>query len=158
MNKVSDLISNFRFKVLSLIGLILVFFCLPEGLHVLDTSPSFSSSGLELDQYDAHFLGLMLENASETNWIVTDKPMYAFRAGLLVPPELAVFSKKRVTTGYITQKEIIEIIHQYQPEQIFLERFDFPEVEAILEENYTILYARQGKVLFIRSDISPGLE
>jgi hypothetical protein len=79
--------------------------------------------------------------------------MFAFRASLSVPPELAVLSKKRISTGYLTQAEIIEVIHRYKPEQILLERFIFPQVEANIESNYNILYAHQGVRLYIRNDI-----
>ena len=154
VKKLSPKIANFRYTILALIALILVFFRLPEGLNVLEVLPSLSSSGLGLDEYDAHFLGLMIEYAPRTNWVVTDKPMYAFRAGLSVPPELAVLSKKRIQTGYLTQEEIIEFIQKYKPEQIFLERFNFPNVEAVMEDDYDILYAHEGVRLYIRADIS----
>jgi 4-amino-4-deoxy-L-arabinose transferase-like glycosyltransferase len=154
VKKLSPKIANFHYTILALIALILVFFRLPEGFIVLEAVPSLSSTGLGLDEYDAHFLGLMTQYAPQTNWVVTDKPMYAFRAGLSVPPELAVLSKKRIQTGYLTQEEIIEIIQQYQPEQILLERFDFPNVEAAMQTDYEILYAHEGVRLYIRADIS----
>jgi hypothetical protein len=154
VKNLSPKIANFRYTILALIALILVFFRLPEGFIVLDALPSLSSAGLGLDEYDAHFLGLMTEYAPQTNWVVTDKPMYAFRAGLSVPPELAVLSKKRIQTGYLTQEEITEVIQKYQPEQILLERFNFPKVEDAMQADYEIIYAHEGVRLYIRADIS----
>jgi 4-amino-4-deoxy-L-arabinose transferase-like glycosyltransferase len=146
-------IKEFRFKVLSLIGLALVFFQLPGGTDGLTVLPSISGSGLGLNESDTYFLSLMREYRAETNWIVTDRPMFAFRARLNVPPELAVFSRKRLDTNNLTQKDIIEIIDQYQPEQIFFARFNFEDIEANLEPGYNVVHSYKGTKLYIRNDL-----
>ena len=89
----------------------------------------------------------------ETNWMVTDVPMYAFRKGLMVPPELAVFSSKRLATGDLSESEIIHVIEIYQPEQVLIGRFDLPDVIEYLEENYIKVYDKSFKDLFIRSEL-----
>ena len=89
----------------------------------------------------------------ETNWIVTDVPMYAFRKGLMVPPELAVFSSKRLATGELNELEIIRVIETYQPEQVMIGRFDLPVVIDYLEDNYLHVYDQGDKDLYIRSDL-----
>jgi 4-amino-4-deoxy-L-arabinose transferase-like glycosyltransferase len=153
IKNISPQIANFRYAVLALIALILVFFRMPEGFDVLEAVPSLSNIGLGLNENDAKFLVLMKEYAPETNWVVTDEPMYAFRAGLSVPPELVVLSKKRVQTKYLTQKEIIEVIQKYEPEQILLKRFDLPIVENAIEQDYETVYEYGGVSLYIRADI-----
>jgi hypothetical protein len=152
LKNISPPIANFRYAVLALIALVLVFFRMPEGFDVLEAVPSLSNIGLGLSENDAKFLVLMSEYAPQTNWVVTDEPMYAFRAGLSVPPELVVLSEKRIQTKYLTQKEIIEVIRRYQPEQILLKRFNFPIVEKAIEKDYEILYEYGGVTLYIRAD------
>ena len=90
--------------------------------------------------------------ASDTRWMVTDLPMYAFRAGLPVPPELAVFSTKRVMSGDLNEAYILEIIDRYNPRVILWGRFEFPELRARLVSRYQQVYAFRGKVLFARID------
>ena len=52
-----------------------------------------------------------------------DVPIYGFYADLLVPPEIAVFSTKRIKTDQLTQNEIYELLLKYRPEQILIGRF-----------------------------------
>ncbi len=92
--------------------------------------------------------------ASKTNWIVTDLPMYAFRAGKLVPPNLAVISWKRFAAGELTETEIMDTVEEYQPEQILLGRFELPALEPYLNEHYFKLLQREDDlVLYIRKDL-----
>jgi len=76
--------------------------------------------------------------APETNWLFTDRPIYGFHAGLLVPPEIAVFSQKRLLGGALDAEQIRAILERYQPEQVLLERFDtqlvgFETIQEFLE-------------------------
>jgi hypothetical protein len=88
--------------------------------------------------------------APETQWMVTDMPIYAFRAGLPVPPELAVFSIKRVASGDLSEAYILEIIDRYDPELILWGRFDLRELRVELASRYRQEYAFRGKVLYLR--------
>ncbi len=90
--------------------------------------------------------------ANETDWMVTDLPIYAFRAGIPVPPELAVFSSKRVAAGDINESSLLAIIDRYNPRLILWGRFDFPELRAQLAERYRQVYALHGNVLYVRND------
>jgi 4-amino-4-deoxy-L-arabinose transferase-like glycosyltransferase len=92
--------------------------------------------------------------APQTLWLVTDRPMYAFRAGLLVPPELAVFSSKRVETGYLTASEVQAVIQRYQPEQILIGRFEFPGFDQAIQSNYRMIYESRDYQLFVRNDLN----
>ncbi len=62
-----------------------------------------------------------------TNWVFSDMPMDVYRAGLMTPPPIAVFSGKRMRTGNITRSEMISVIETYQPEQISLRRFNYDQ-------------------------------
>jgi 4-amino-4-deoxy-L-arabinose transferase-like glycosyltransferase len=92
--------------------------------------------------------------APQTRWLVTDRPMYAFREGLLVPPELAVLSSKRVETGYLTAAEFQAAIRRYQPEQILIGRFDFPGLSQEIRANYRTTYERPDIQLYVRDDLN----
>jgi hypothetical protein len=99
------------------------------------------------------FLVKMANHAPETRWVVTNMPMYAFRASLPVPPALAVMSEKRIVTGELTEAQIIAIVQEVKPEQVLLGRREFPELEAVLKEDYRLLYTRGKRQLYLRKDI-----
>jgi predicted membrane-bound mannosyltransferase len=98
-------------------------------------------------------LAIISDYADETELIVTDRPMFAFRAGLSVPPELAVFSGKRYLSGYLTENDFLRTIQATHPEQVALTRFSMPEVVAYLDEGYRREYSSVPYLLFIRNDI-----
>lgn len=92
--------------------------------------------------------------ADQTAWMVTDLPMFAFRAGILVPPELAVISGKRFSAGELSEQEIIDIVEQYQPEQVLVGRFDLPLLEQHLAGSYLPILEREGELrLYVRADL-----
>jgi len=91
--------------------------------------------------------------AAETVWLLTDRPMYAYRTGILMPPELAVISSKRFLTGNLRESEIIETIKAYRPEQVLLGRFDYEHVFAFLAEDYTLLpYSEEKDLHFVLNE------
>lgn len=96
-------------------------------------SDSVISSSIE-----GQFLAEIIQSSSQTNWIITDSPIFAFRAGIPVPPATAVLSRKQLETGNITNQRLINIIRQYQPEQIFFKRFEWAEVTNYLQQNYQL--------------------
>ena len=95
----------------------------------------------------------MTQYAPETQWVVTDRPMYAFRAGLLVPPNLAAISRKRLTTGALTEQQVLDTIRERRPEQVLLTRFKWPSITKYLKEHYRVLYSQDGRTLYLRSDL-----
>jgi hypothetical protein len=56
-------------------------------------------------------------------WVFTDRPIYAFQAGLSVPPPMAVLSAKRLFSGTITENDLLDIMHTYRPKYVLLERY-----------------------------------
>lgn len=85
------------------------------------------------------------------NVVATDLPMDAFRAGLVVPPEFAVFSLKRMVQGGITPEEIVGVLEAYKPVQASFRRFalDAP-VSEYLENNYWRVPNRDAAPHYIR--------
>jgi hypothetical protein len=65
----------------------------------------------------------LLEYKPSTQWLFTDMPIYAFYAGINVPPDMAVFSQKRLRAGNMTLETISSSLQTYRPEQILLGRF-----------------------------------
>jgi hypothetical protein len=126
----------------------------PETLTYLRPLPSLATSGLELGPLAERFLVRMNKYAPRTHWVVTDLPMYAFRARLPVPPNLVVFSVKRFETGNLTEAEVIDTIREYQPEQILLGRYEYPQIEAFIDEGYYMIHSKGLLKLYIRNDLA----
>ncbi len=145
-------------KAATVIALFALVFTLrvPDPFKRLNPLPSITveEDDLGLGNVKDKFLTKMIKYAPETSWAVTDLPMYAFRARLLVPPELAVFSSKRLETGNLTEARIIAVIRQYQPEQVMLGRFQYPLVERYVAQRYRLIYFKDDQIkLYIRRDV-----
>lgn len=113
---------EFRFRnyFWASISLILIIFAL------LTLKPKVSKDIPSLQtNYEPQFavINRLVEHKNSTKWLFTDVPIYGFYADLLVPPEIAVFSTKRINTGQMTQNEIYELLVKYRPEQILIGRF-----------------------------------
>jgi hypothetical protein len=120
--------------------------------------PRLSDFPLKATAGKLRVLRTMNVYVDQTNWIVTDMPMYAFRVGRPVPPNLATFSSKRLATGSLTDEDILDAMREYQPEQVLIARFKIPVLEAYLQENYTLILSVEYFRLFLRNDIKPVME
>ncbi|MEW5856171.1 MAG: glycosyltransferase family 39 protein [Cyanobacteriota bacterium] len=90
-------------------------------------------------------MNLVLKHKDSTQWIFTDRPIYAFYAGLPVPPEIAVMSDKRFKSGNLTFDDMIAVLKNYRPEQIVLARWteklkSNSQFSTYLNENYSKTY------------------
>jgi hypothetical protein len=61
--------------------------------------------------------------AGDVGVLVTDRPIDAYRHGLSVPPELAVWSLKRLQTGAVTDDDVIAAIAAHPGAAVLLRRF-----------------------------------
>lgn len=118
-------------------------------------SPRLNDFNLRATSGKLRVLRAMNEHIDQTNWIMTDMPMYAFRVGKPVPPNLATFSSKRLATGALTDDDILAAMHEYQPEQVLMARFEIPALEEYLQENYTLILSVEYFRLFLRNDLVP---
>ncbi len=153
----SDLI---RFQTLlgaaSLISLVLAARqYLPAIDKQLMDSPRISGLSLKATPGKLKVIRTMNEYLEQTNWIMTDMPMYAFRVHRPVPPSIATFSSKRLATGSLTEEDILTAMREYRPEQVLMARFEIPALEAYLQENYTLILSVEFFRLFIRNDLNP---
>lgn len=83
--------------------------------------------------------------------IVTDRPMFAFRANLEIPPELATFSLKRLQTGDPTEQDLVALIEATKPRVVLLGRFVLPKVREALERSYSRVFRQDRLRLWIRA-------
>jgi hypothetical protein len=100
----------------------------------------------------------MTKYTTKTQWVVTDMPMYAFRVGLPVPPPLAAITDKRLASGEVSEEQIIQVIDDYQPEQVLLGRFNLPVVEAYLKKDYRRVYQWGRRRLYLHGELKRSLE
>ncbi|MBE9177766.1 glycosyltransferase family 39 protein [Oculatella sp. LEGE 06141] len=81
----------------------------------------------------------------QTHWVLTDRPVYAFAAGLPVPPEIAVMSRKRFNSGALTFDDLLTVLQTYQPEQIVLAKYinrikAYDPLRKYINQNYVKTY------------------
>jgi hypothetical protein len=124
----------------------------------LMNSPRLSGFSLRATPGKLKVIRTMDAYVDQTQWIVTDMPMYAFRVQRPVPPSLATFSSKRLATGSLTEEDILTAIQEYRPEQVLMARFDIPALEAYLKENYRLILSVEYFRLFLRNDLRPLIE
>ena len=132
------------------------------ALVIYDQIPDVSrrfSYGKNLVDEPIHSSALMEEvyqyveqYAPETEWVVTDLPMFPYRFDLLVPPNLVVFSSKRFKTDLIAEEELYKTIDDYQPEQVLM-RKRILGLQSYLKQDYHLVYNRKDLDLFIRNDL-----
>jgi hypothetical protein len=121
----------------------------------LMNKPRITGFNLKATPGKLKVLRTMDKYTDQTNWIVTDMPMYAFRVQRPVPPILATFSSKRLATGSLTEEEILNAMKEYHPEQVLMARFVIPPLEEYLQKNYTLVLSEEYFRLFIRNDLKP---
>jgi hypothetical protein len=155
---VEDRTSNFAGRLPALIGCGLVVAAIMiRAIPVLDRfRPNLPNlhAGDQLESVDSEVLALMWNYADATHVVITDRPIFAFRLGKDVPPDLALFSEKRLVVGDLHQGDIIADIHAYRPEQVLLTRFDLPDVEDELSAGYDLVYSFESYRLYVRSDLA----
>jgi hypothetical protein len=131
------------------------FYYLPVVGKELMNSPRISDFNLRATPGKLKVLRALNEHIDQTNWIMTDMPMYAFRVHKPVPPILATISQKRLSTGSLTEADILAAMEEYRPEQVMIARFNIPALEEYLQRNYTLIYSPEFFRLFLRNDLAP---
>jgi hypothetical protein len=114
--------------------------------------PNLRAPAIEPDE-KMLMLAIISDYADDTDLMITDRPMFAFRSGIAVPPELAVFSGKQFLTGELTETDVLRAIDAKKPGQVALTRFNMLEVVDYLEDGYHRVFSNAPYLLFIRNDI-----
>jgi hypothetical protein len=125
----------------------------PATLRQFSPDPVYARDERRPRASENRFMARIEKFAPQTHWIVTDMPMYAFRAGLPIPPNLVVFTTKRLFTGFLPDEELRETIRKYNPEQVLLGRYEYPALDEILARNYRLAHQRNGVRIYIRKDL-----
>ena len=94
----------------------------------------------------------MGNNAKGSDWVVTDRPIYAFRAGLLVPPPVAVLTGKRLRTGRINEDMLMRAVEDFQAREILLARFEWDTLPERLAAGFNSTTYSDRRVLFVRTE------
>lgn len=106
-------------------------------------------------------VALLVKYRKYTSWIIADRPIFAFYAGELIPPELAYISWKRRATKNMPPDYVINVLEKYRPEEILFARFqDYgPEIMSYIKKNYSRIYrvvppaSRKEINLYMRKDV-----
>lgn len=146
--------SKFVIFILVLVGLTAYLIIrLPETYYNFRLPAHLIEPAAPEPGHEQPFLTELSKYAEKTNWVITDLPIYAFRVNLPVPPELAVFSEKRLVTGNLNEQQIIEIVDAYKPEQVLIGRFNLPILEEFLKDDYRKNHFWGKKHLYILGEI-----
>ena len=92
----------------------------------------------------------MRGNAEQGDWVVTDRPIYAFRSGLLVAPPVAVLTGKRLRTGRIDEDMLMRAVKDYDVREVLLARFEWATLPGYLDEDFNSTTYGDLGVLFVR--------
>ncbi len=88
--------------------------------------------------------------ADQTAWVYARSPIYAFHAGLPVPPELAVVTPKRFWSGQITVEAIVETCSRYKPELLVLPLTGSnTEWKLLLDREYALAATDAKNALYV---------
>ena len=110
-----------------------------QQLNTPDSNPSTSKEVVEI----------LLKHSESTRWVFTDRPILAFYAGLPIPPEVAVFTEKRLVSGNLGLDDLWLVLQKYRPEQIVLVRWteyikSDKNIRNYLEKNYLKTYQKDS--------------
>jgi len=131
----------------------LVWLRLPPVLDEFNHQPYFIALQQAHPAREQVILDEIAPYQPHAHWMFTDLPMYAFRAEILVPPELAVLTSKRLISGELSHQELARLVAAYQPEIILLGRFDLPELTPLLASRYILYSQHLDTQLYFRSDL-----
>lgn len=130
----------------------------PNFFNSLQPKPEFHTQPFKPTSTEYKFFSEVGTYADQTEWMITDLPIYAFYANIAVPPKLVVFSSKRLTTGNLSEADILASIREYEPEQVLLGRYEFPKTREFLRENYLLVRAKDLVELYVRRDVLTELD
>lgn len=117
-----------------LLSLFFVYQRIPPTFDVLRIDlPNFTNNFDPNDEADYQVVASIRNYADKTNFLFTDRPMYAFRSRIPVHPYLAVMTKKRYAAGQPSQEELLSMLTAFKPEQLILARFDYLAAKKYME-------------------------
>jgi hypothetical protein len=145
--------SRMILSAITFVGFLLVLYDqLPEILPELEIGANRSVTGLRASQIKGEAYQIAQKYAPETHWMMTNLPMYAFRLGLPIPPNVAVLSTKRLRSEQVEGEELLNTLQTFNPEQVLI-RSKLPGIDRYLDEHYQLVYTRRDINVYIRNDL-----
>ncbi|UCG17131.1 MAG: glycosyltransferase family 39 protein [Phycisphaerales bacterium] len=124
---------------------------------------AYAAGYVRMTRGDEYTVAVLKQFKDRTEYVVTDRQMLAFSAGMMVPPELSVTSVKRVRSGELTISRLIDLLETYNPGAIHLSwRKRIPltqELSDYVKGRYRPLYAdfRGDRCFMLTSlDVDPA--
>jgi 4-amino-4-deoxy-L-arabinose transferase-like glycosyltransferase len=105
---------------------------LPPTLADFDTRlPNLSAPAVVATE-EQQILALMWDHAGDSEWVYSDRPMFAFVIQRPVPPVLAVLTEKRIATGALPEAEVLAALEEYAPRLVLTGQLPVPAVEEYM--------------------------
>jgi hypothetical protein len=112
-----------------------------------------------LEVNDSEWVQFLCPFQGKVRWAFSPQSIFAFHAGLRVPPKLAVLSLKRFWTGQISVVTILSLLQEYQPEVIAIShQHDQGPLHGIRKLNYHLICEGRDCLLFVRNDFLNHIE
>jgi len=119
--------------VLSLLAAVIYLTSIPDILRTNLEKPS------RFEPIKWQALATLRKFTEPGDFVVSDMGMMIFRAGLLCPPTLADLSEKRIKSGLLTDRDVLEATFQYPVKAIVFwssRQYLLPDYVAWVEHNY----------------------
>jgi PelA/Pel-15E family pectate lyase len=111
--------------------------------------------GFEVSANEPAISGLLRDlerRGRDERLMITDRPMLAYRAGLVAPPWIAALTEKRMKTGQLSDEDLVAEIRNHAPVQVLLGRFQVPKTRALLDRTYQPSQDHPQGKLYLRDD------
>jgi hypothetical protein len=143
-------------SILSLLSTILVVFAIALVPVKLGVNAVINHQLVRISRQQAPVIAALKTFQPQTRWLFTDLPIASFYTNLKVPPELAVFSTKRIESGNLSNEVLLKLLQTYQPEQVLLGRYLTirQALQPYLAAHYVQQYKQQQISLYVLKSLT----
>lgn len=89
----------------------------------------------------------------KVRWMYCEQPIVAFHAGIKIPPEIAVVSRKRVVSGQIDNSMLFNIVNTYRPEIVMIPTVLDEQWMGFVRESYEAFDEASYPQIYVRRDL-----
>ncbi len=147
---------QWRHPSLSVLSTAMVMFAIVLVPVKLGINTIINHQLVQISRQQAPIIESLKAFQSQTQWLFTDLPIASFYTNLKVPPELAVFSTKRIESGNLSNDVLLKLLQTYQPEQVLLGRYPTirKALQPYLEAHYVQQYKQQQISLYVLKSLA----